>query len=74
MTDDSAEILFEKFSSGGPREQFWHGQGCPLSDVVHPAFPLQTMALPTPQGALKDGFGQAVAACNMPKPCKFTSL
>ena len=26
------------FSAGGPCEQIWHGQGCPLFDVVHPAF------------------------------------
>ena len=34
---------------GGPREQFWHGQGCPLFDVLHPAFPLS----PTPKRALR---------------------
>ena len=32
------------------------------------------MALPTLQGAMKDGFGEAVAACDMPEPCKFPSL
>ena len=61
------------FSAGGPCEQFWHGQGCPLFDV-HPAFPLPTTALPTLQSALKDGFGEAVVACNMPEPRKFPSL
>ena len=30
------------FSAGGPCEQFWHGQGCPLFDAVYPAFPLHT--------------------------------
>ena len=25
--DDSAEIFFQSFSSGGHCEQFWHGQG-----------------------------------------------
>ena len=44
------------FSVGGPWEQFWHGQGCPLFDVVHPAFSLPTTASPTLQGALKNGF------------------
>ena len=62
------------FSAEGPCEQFWHGQGCPLFDVVHPAFPLPTMALPTLQGALKDSFGEVVMACDMPEPCKFLSL
>ena len=58
MTNDSAEILFQSFSAGGPCEQFWHGQGCPLFDFVHAAFPLPTTALLTLQGALKDGFGE----------------
>ena len=71
MTDDSAEILFWSFSAGSPCEQFWHGQS--LFDVVHPAFSLPTMALPTLQGVVKDGFGEAVVACDMPEPCKFPS-
>ena len=33
------------FSAGGPCEQFSHGQGCPLFDVVaHPPFPLPTLS------------------------------
>ena len=43
------------FSAGGPCEQFQHGQGCSLFDVIHPAFPLPTKASLTLQGALKDG-------------------
>ena len=74
MTDDSAEILFRSFSAGGPFEQFWHGQERSLFDVVHSAFPLPTTALPTLQGALKDGFREAVVACDTPEPCKFPSL
>ena len=58
------------FSAGSPCEQLWPGQGCPLFDVVHPAFPLLTTALPTLQDAPKDGFGEAVIACDMPKPYK----
>ena len=60
-------------SAGGPCHQFWHWQGCPLLDVVHPAFPLPTTASPTLQGALKDGSGEAVVACDMPEPCEFPS-
>ena len=41
-------------SAGVPCEQFWHGQGCPLLYVVHPAFLLVTTVSPTLQGALKD--------------------
>ena len=39
-------------------------------------FFLPTMASPTLQGALKDGFGdgEAVVACDMPVSCKFPSL
>ena len=77
MRDDSAEILFQFFfffSAGGPCEQFWHSQGCPLFDVVHSALSLPTTASPTLQSSLKDGFGEAVAACDTPKPCKFPSL
>ena len=61
-------------SAGGFCEQIWYGQGCPLFDVVHPVFPLPTTASPTVQGALEDGFGEAVVACDMPKPCKFPSF
>ena len=51
--------------------RLWHRQGCPLLDIVHPAFPLPTTVLPTLQGALKDGSGEAVAVYDMPKPGKF---
>ena len=65
MRDDSAEILlqFFFFSAGSSCEQFWHGQGCPLFDVVHPVLSLPTTASSTLQGALKDGFGEAVVGC-----------
>ena len=52
----------------------WHGQGCQLIDVVHPAFPLPTTASPTLQGALREGFGEVVVACDMPEPYKFPFL
>ena len=74
MTEDSAEILFQSFSAGGTCEHIWHGQECSFFDVVHPAFPLRTTAFPTLQGALKDGFGEAVVAFDMPVSCKFKSI
>ena len=46
--------------AGGHSEQFWHGQGCPLFDVVRPAFSLPTTASPYCQDALQDGFGEVV--------------
>ena len=62
------------FSFGDHCEQFWRGQECLPSDVVHPAIPPPTKGSPCLQGALKDGFGEAVVACDMPEPCKFPSL
>ena len=56
------------FSAGHHCEQFWHVQGCPVFDIVHPAFSLPTTASPIlPEG-------EAVVACDMPEPCKFPSL
>ena len=62
------------FSAGGHHEQFWDGQGCPLFDIVHLPFGLLTTDSLTLQGALKDGFGEAVMVHDMPIPCKFPSL
>ena len=51
-------------SAGDHREQFWHGQGCPLFDVVPSSISLSTTVSPPlpppPRGALKDGFREAV--------------
>ena len=69
--EDSVDNIIYRDS---PCEQFWQGQGCAHFDVVHQAFPLPTTASPTLQGALRDGFGEAVVACDMPEPCKFPSL
>ena len=74
MRDNSAEIFFLFFSAGGPCRQFWHAQGDPFFDVVHPGFLLLTAVLPTLQKALEDGFGEAVEACDMPEPWKFPPL
>ena len=45
-----------------------------MFDVVHPAFPPPITASPTLQGALRGGFGEVVVVCDMPEPCKFSSL
>ena len=74
MRDDSAEILFQSLSTGSPCKQFWRGQGCPLFNVVHPAFSLSITALPTFKDALKGCFGEAVVACDIRKPCEFPSI
>ena len=69
MRDHSAEIFFQCF----PQEALVSSSG-KVKDVVHPAFPALTTASPMFQGALKDGFVEAVMACDMPEPCKFPSL
>ena len=70
---DSVEVLFQSFL----QELLWvvlAWAGMPTLDVVYPAFPLPTTSSPSLQGALKDGFGEAVVACDMPEPCEFLSL
>ena len=75
MRDDTAEVLFQSFLQEALVSSCGMGrEGCPLLDVVHPAFSLPTTASPTLHGALKGGFGEAVVACDMPEPCKFPSL
>ena len=69
MRDNSAEIFFQCF----PQEALVSSSG-KVKDVVHQAFPALTTASPMLQGALKDGFVEAVMACDMPEPCKFPSL
>ena len=75
MTDDSAEILFQCLPAcRWPQRTIMAWAECPLFDIVHPAFSLPTTASPTLQGALKDGFVEAVVAYDIPKPSKFPSL
>ena len=62
------------FPAGSPCEQLWHEQECPHFHAADPTCPLPTAASPTLQGALKDGFGEAVVACDIPDPCKFLYL
>ena len=46
-----------------------------LFDVVHPSFPLSTTASSNPKGSPKrDGFGEAVVACDMSERCEFSVL
>ena len=68
--NDSREILFQSVSGRGHCERFWHGQGCPLFDVVHLAFPLPTT---TSKATRKDGFVEVLVARDMPEPCECPS-
>ena len=74
MKNNSTEILFQPFSVESHHEQFQHGQGHPLFSLVHSAFLLPAAVSPTLQGALKEGFGQDVMACDLLKPCELPSL
>ena len=81
MRDDTAVILFQSFlqealvgSSGMDWDvhslisiQYFHSQ-----PQLYP--PSKAIASPFLQGAMKNGFGEAVVVCDMPKPCKFPSL
>ena len=67
MNDDSPESFGQSLLHEAPCEQFCP-QGCPLFDVVHPAFPMPTTASPTLQGAMKDGFREAVMTCDKREP------
>ena len=71
---DAQRTSFSSLFCRGHGEHFRHEHGYSFFDFVHPTFPQPNMVLPTIQSALKDDFGEAVVACDMPKPCKFLSL
>ena len=64
MKELEEEVAHQVFPEGGPREQFWRGQGCPLFDDVGPAFLLPTTALPALQRTPKGGYREVVVASN----------
>ena len=74
--DDSAEILFQSFlreavfvsSSGMSRD----ARSLTLSSQHFLCQPRRRPA--TLQDAMKEGFGEAVVACDMPETCEFWSL
>ena len=73
---DSAEILFQSFLQKALVSNSGMGRNVHslMLSIQHPCHPLPTTASPTLQGALKDGFREAVVACDMPEPCKCPSL
>ena len=66
MRDDSAEILFQSFL----QEALVSSSG--MGRYVHPLM-LPIQHFPTLKGALEDGSGEAVLACDMPELCKIPS-
>ena len=74
MKNDSAEILFQRclqeaIVSNPGIDRDVHSL---MSSIQH--FLLLTTASHTLQGVRKDGFGEAVVACDMPESYKFPSL
>ena len=50
------------------------GQGCPLFDSIHPAFPPPTTTSSILRRAPRNDSGEATVVPDMPEPCKFPSL
>ena len=74
MKDDSAEIFLQSFLQKAlvsSSDMCWDVHSLMLS-IQH--FLCQTTVSASLQGGLKDAFGEAVMACDMPKPCMFQSL
>ena len=66
MRDDSAEILFHSFLQEAPVGSSGMGRDVYSLMLYIQNFFLPTTASPTLQGALKDGLGEAVVACDVP--------
>ena len=71
MRDDSADILFQSFLQEALVSSSGMARDLSSLNVVHPAFPLLTTASSTLQGAMKDGFGEAVVTCKYPNHANF---
>ena len=71
IRDDSAEIVFQSFMQ---RRSLWAVLArAGMSTLRCCPSIISSTASPTFQGALKDGFGEAVVACDMLEPCKLPS-
>ena len=73
MKDDSVEILFKSFLQEALVSSSGLGRDVHSLTLSIQHFLLLSTASPTLQSALQDGFGGAVVACDMPKPCLFLS-
>ena len=62
------------FSAAGHYEQFWHALGCPLFDVVHPAFPLRPRRRPPSRVPWRMIFERLSWRVTCPNRAKFSSL
>ena len=69
MRDDSVEILFQSSLQEALVGSYGMDKDVHSLMLSIQPFPLPTTASPTLQGALKDGFGEAVVACDMSELC-----
>ena len=75
MRDGLAEILPQCLQMEPIVSSSGMGQGCPRFDDAHSHFLCRPQRLdPFVQDALKDDFGEAVLARDVPEPCEFASL
>ena len=68
--DDSAETFFKLFL----KEAIESSSGMDKDVVSSSSISSADRGVAALQGALKDGFGEVVVACDMPETCKFPSL
>ena len=73
MTDDLVEILFQSFQQKAIVSSSGIGKDVHSLVLSIQHFLCRKPASPILQGALKDGFGEAGVACDIPEPCKFPS-
>ena len=64
MRDNSVEIFFHYFLQEAPVSS--SGMGKDVRSLM--------LSIPTLKGALRESFGEAVVACDMPEPSKFPFL
>ena len=74
MGDDSAEILFQSSLQEALVSSSGMGRNVHSLTLSTQHFLCRPRRRPPSKGALKDNFGQAVVACDMPDSCKFPSL
>ena len=73
MRDDSAEILFQSFQQEALMGSSGMGRDVHSLMLSVQQFLCRPRRRPPLQGAVKDGLGEAVVACDIPEPCKFPS-
>ena len=68
LRDDSAEILFQSFLQMALVSSSGVGRGVHTFMLSNRHFVCRPRRRPPPKDALKDGFAEAVVACDLPEP------